>query len=148
MKKASIVWIVLVQWVLAFKWLHSGWGKWAAPGFMDNIGKALAGFADKNPCPWYANFLNSTIIPHADTFGNAIRTGELLVGVILALAGLLLLAKRRLSPAATWILVLAFFGAALMKLNFYLAAGWTSPSTWGVNLVMGLIHLILGLYYL
>lgn len=148
MKKASLIWLVLVQWVLAFEWLHSGWGKWAAPGFMDNIGKTLAGFGSKTPYTTYGSFLNETIVPNAETFGNLIRTGEIGVGLALALAGIILLVQKKLSPLATWLLVVAFLAGALMNLNFFLAAGWSSPSTWGVNLVMGLIHLILGLYYL
>jgi len=147
MKKASVIWLVLVQWVLAFEWLHSGWGKWSDPAFITNIGKTLTAFAAKNPSPWYTNFLNNTALPHAETFGNAIRTGELSVGIVLALMGLLLLAKKRLAPAGVWIMIIALFAAALMNLNFYLAAGWTSPSTSGINVVMGLIHIVLALYY-
>jgi hypothetical protein len=148
MKKASVIWLVFVQWVLAFEWLHSGWGKWSAPGFMDNIGKSLEGFAAKTPYTAYASFLKSSVVPNAELFGNTIRTGELAVGVALALGGILLLTQKRLPAVATWLLAIACFGGALMNLNFFLASGWSSPSTWGVNMVMGLALFILGVYYL
>lgn len=148
MKRASTIWIVLIQWVLAYEWLHSGWGKWAGPGFMNNIGKTLNGFITNNPNTAYASFLNNSALPNAELFGQIIRTSEIAVGIALVLGGVLLLAQKRLHPVATWLLVLALFGGALMNLNFYLASGWTSPSTWGVNVVMALAQLILGLYYL
>lgn len=148
MKKVSLIWLVLIQWVLAFEWLHSGWGKWASPGFIDNIGKSLEGFASKTPYTSYSTFLTGSIVPNAEMFGNLIRTGEIGVGLALALGGVILLVQKKISPLATWLLVIALFAGALMNLNFFLAAGWSSPSTWGVNLVMGLIHLILAFYYL
>lgn len=148
MRKISATWLVLIQWALAVEWLHSGWGKWSGPGFMGNIGKTFIGFTAKNPNGWYVSFLNSTATPHAIVFGNIIRSGELLIGIALVLGGVLLLAKKRLPAVAIWLLVVAFFGGALMNLNFYFAAGWTSPSTWGVNVVMCLAELILGLCYL
>lgn len=148
MKKVSLTWVVLVQWVLAYEWLHSGWGKFANPGFMTNIEKSLQGFTDKTSYSAYAGFLKSSVIPNADLFGNLIRSGEIAVGVALVIAGLILLAKKRLPETITWLLVFAFFGGALMNLNFFLAAGWSSPSTWGVNVVMGLIHFILGVCYM
>ena len=148
MKKASVVWIVLIQWALAIEWLHSGWGKWAESGFMANIGKTLGSFADKTPYAAYGNFVRDTVIPNAELFGNAIRSGEILVGAALVLGGIILLSKKSLPPIATWLVGIALIGGALMNLNFFLAAGSTSPSTWGVNVVMFLIQLVLAIYYL
>jgi hypothetical protein len=147
MKRTSIVWLILVQFVLAFEWLHSGWGKWSAPAFMDGIGATLMNFAAKTPYAWYADFLRSTAVPNAQLFGTLIRTGELAVGIALALGGLLLLAQKRVSPGIGWLLVAANLGGALMNLNFYLASGAMSPSGAGINLVMMLIHLVLAGFY-
>ncbi len=147
MKKVSVVWLVLIQWVLAFEWLHSGWSKWSGPGFIANIGKTLEGFAAKTPYAAYSDFLGSTAIPHAQLFGNIIRIGEMASGIAFALSGIILLSQKRLPEWATWILAIISFGAALMNLNFFLASGWSSPSTWGINVLMGLLHLILGIYY-
>ena len=148
MKRTSLVWLVLIQWVMAFEWLHSGWGKWTSAGFITNVGKTLDGFAVKTPYTAYGDFLRSTAVPNAEIFGNAIRSGEILVGLALLLGGLLLMCKRRIPVLASWILAIALFGGALMNLNFFLASGWSSPSTWGVNMIMGLIQLILGIFYL
>ena len=148
MKKISVLWLVLIQWALAVEWLHSGWGKWSQPGFMANIGKTLMGFADKTPYTSYGSFLRNTAVANAEMFGNAIRTGEILVGAALVLGGIMLLAKKSLPAPVTWLMVIALLGAAVMNFNFFFAAGWSSPSTWGVNLVMGLIQLILALYYI
>ena len=148
MKRVSVLWLVLIQFVLAFEWLHSGWGKWAEDGFISNIGKTLGGFADKTPYTAYGDFLRSTAIPNAELFGNFIRSGEILVGIALVLSGILFLYKKNLSQPVVWLIAIALLGGALMNLNFFLAAGFTSPSTWGVNMIMGFIHLILAIYYI
>ena len=148
MKKVSLVWLVLIQWILAFQWLHSAWGKWSSTGFITNIDKTLDGFAAKTPYTAYGDFLSSIAVPNAEAFGNTIRSGEVLVGLALFLGGVLLLFKKRVPSVATWFLVIALFGGALMNLNFFLASGWSSPSTWGINVVMGLTHLTLGIFYI
>ena len=147
MKRTSIIWLVLIQWALAFEWLHSGWSKWSGPGFITNIGKTLQGFATKTPYTSYGSFLQNSVIPHSELFGNIIRSGEILVGIALVLGGLLLLYRKNTHPFTIWLLVTALFAGALMNLNFFLASGWSSPSAWGVNIIMGFTHLILGLHY-
>lgn len=147
MKKTSIIWLTLIQFVLAYQWLHSGWGKWSAPGFINNIGSTLAGYATKTPHAWYADFLGTVVVPNAALFGNMIRTGELAVGIALLLGGLLLLKNKKLPTGLSWLLVVANLGGALMNLNFYLATGATSPSSAGINIVMCLTHLVLAGFY-
>lgn len=112
------------------------------------MGKTLEGFAAKTPYISYAGFLTSTAIPNATLFGNAIRTTELLAGIIFVFGGIILLAGKRIPSAASWVMAIACFAAALMNLNFFLAAGWTSPSTWGVNMIMTLVEIILGVFYI
>lgn len=147
MKRISVVWLVLVQFILGFEWLHASWGKWTEVGFMANITKTLTGFATQTTFPVYGDFLRSVAIPNAELFGNFIRTGEILVGVAFVLGGILLLAKKYLSTTTLWLVATAMLGGALMNLNFYLAAGASSPSTWGLNVIMGLIQLVLAIYY-
>jgi thiosulfate dehydrogenase (quinone) large subunit len=148
MKRISFLWVVLIQWVLAYEWLHSGWGKWSSPGFITNISKTLEGFAAKTPYTVYGDFLRGTAIPNAELFGNMIRGGEVLVGLALVIGGLLLLWKKRIPTYVSWIVAASLFGGALMNLNFFVAAGWSSPAVWGVNMVMGLINLILAILYI
>ena len=148
MKKTSVIWLVLIQFVLAYEWLHSGYGKWVEAGFMTNIGKTLNNFADKTPYTLYGDFLQGIAVPNSELFGNVIRTGEILVGITLIVGGILLFHKRYLPKPASWLIAITLLGGAFMNLNFFLAAGSTSPSTWGVNMVMGFIHLILAIYYI
>ncbi len=148
MKKVSIVWIILIQWVLAFEWLHSGWGKWIKPDFMAGISGTLSTFASKTPHLIYGNFLNTYIVPNALLFGQLIRLGEIVVGVVLVLSGLALILKKGLKNNLAILIGIVCFGSAFMNLNFFLASGWSSPSTWGINLVMMIIEIILGVFYI
>lgn len=148
MKKISVLWIILIQWALSIEWLHSGWGKWSDPGFINNIDKTLNGFAAKTPYISYGTFLRNSVIPNAHMFGNLIRSSEVLIGLAFLLSGLMLVNRKMLPQWASIAVVIAALGGALMNLNFFLASGWSSPSTWGVNLIMCLIQIVLGLFYL
>jgi hypothetical protein len=147
MKKESILWLVLIQWVMAFEWLHSAGGKWLNAGFISNIDKSLAGYADKTPYPQYAQFLTDYAVPNARVFGEMIRIGEYMVGIALVLGGLYFLTRGRIPVWAVWAIMAALLGGVLMNLNFFMAAGATSPSTWGVNVIMGLVQMILLVFY-
>jgi thiosulfate dehydrogenase [quinone] large subunit len=148
MKKASAVWLVLIQWVIALEWLHANWSKWSGPDFISNINLTLQGFAAKTSYSFYSSFLKSVAIPNAELFGNAIRLGELGVGLALIIGGVFLLKFNKLRMPYIGIIIAACFAGALMNLNFFLATSWTGPSAAGLNLVMGLIELILGIYYI
>lgn len=77
-----------------------------------------------------------------------VRISEVGVGIALTLGSIILIAKGKLNPIIVWVLALALFGAALMNLNFYLAAGFTSPAVSGINLVMGFIEISLSIFYI
>lgn len=135
----------LIQLVLAYEWLHSAWGKFTAPDFMANIDKTLGAFVAKTPHRWYGQFLSST---DASVFGNICRASELLIGLGL-IFGTAYLWQRLSGPKILrLVLPVALLGGALLNLNFYWAAGWSSPSTAGINVLMGLTQAILGGYYL
>ena len=133
---------------MAFEWLKSGLGKFTQPDFMNGVAKTMGMFAAKSPHRWYGDFLQSTVVPNAAYFGNLVRTTELLVGAVLVVAGFVWLKQRRMSFLMHTLLIVALAAGALLNLNFYLAAGFTSPSTEGINLVMGLTQLVLAGYYL
>lgn len=143
----NVGWLILVQWVIALQWLMSGWGKFTSTEFMDGFVKTVTVFAAKTPFGFYADFLKGTVLPNAELFANLVRTGELLVGVALAAFGIYYLTQKKLDYAYRLLLVVALFAGVLLNLNFYLAAGWSSPSTAGINVLMGLIQVILGVYY-
>lgn len=135
----------LIAAVIGLEWLRSGIEKLTAANFPAGMAKVLGGFASKNPMGWYHDFLTSSVIPNATAFGDLIEWAETLTGVALIVtAGVLLYRSRgRIATAAETIAGIALLGGALMSWNFWLAAGWMSDSTDGVNLVMGLSQLVL-----
>lgn len=147
--KGAFLWLVFIQWVIAFEWIKSSWGKFAEPDFMNNISKTLGAFSSPgNPNEWYASFVRERLLPNANLFGNVTRFSELLAGLALALGGAWLLTQRNLRKPVALVVLIALVGGALLNFNFYFAAGWTSPSAEGINLVMGLVQLVLAGYYL
>lgn len=147
-KQVSVVWLVLIQWVIAYEWLQSGWGKFASSGFMDGIEKTLQGFASKTNFGFYADFLNAFAVPNPALFGNVVRFSEMAAGLALAVGGLLVLKFNQLPKPVTIVLVAALYGGAILNANLYMAAGWSSPSTAGINIIMFLVQAILGTFYL
>jgi thiosulfate dehydrogenase [quinone] large subunit len=118
--------VLLIRLFLAFEWINSGTGKIqsilanSAPYF-GGLSKAFLGWAKTNPYPFMVDFLTGTAAPNASFWVTATAILEVLVGVSLLL-GLL----TRLGA----------LGGIVMNLVFYLAAGHTSPSTAGINLIM------------
>lgn len=135
----------LIAAVIGVEWLRSGIEKLVASDFPTTTGKVLAAFASRNPTGWYRDFLTSSVIPNATAFGYLIEWAETLTGVALIVtAGILLYRYRgRIATVAETVAGIALLGGALMSWNFWLAAGWMSESTDGVNLVMGLSQLVL-----
>ncbi len=72
--------------------------------------------------------------------------GEFLTGLSFTLGSLYLMFSKNPSKLAYLGFSLGCLGGVILNGTFWLAAGWTSPSTDGLNLVMFLIALI-GLVY-
>jgi len=119
--------VLLVRLFLAYEWINSGTGKVEsifgnATAYFDGMSKVFgAVWAKSNPYPFMVEFLTKTAAPNAATVVALIAVLEVLVGISL-LFGFL----TRLGALA---------GIVLNSI-FYLAAGHTSPSTAGINLVM------------
>lgn len=119
--------VLLVRLFLAFEWLTSGTGK--IQSMLTSPGSYLGAFPNifssvwtkGNPYPFMIDFLTNTAAPNASTLVTITAVCEVLVGLSL-LFGLLTRAGA--------------IGGIVMNLIFYLAAGHTSPSTAGINLVM------------
>jgi thiosulfate dehydrogenase [quinone] large subunit len=130
--RTAWVWLLFrlyVGWV----WLEAGWGKlWNPLWTGAESGTALTGFvngalaktsgAHPDVQGWYAFFLESVVLPHAQFFSLLIALGEVAVGV-----GLLL---------GVFTGIAAFFGS-FMSLNFLLAGSVS------VNPVMLILQLSL-----
>lgn len=143
--ESSLLWLVLIQWVIAFEWLKSGLGKFTDSEFMFDIPRTISVMIANTSYSWYADILKST---DARLWGNLTRFGEVFFGLVLAVGGWYALKRVTLPRGLTLLLVVALYGGAFMNLNFYFAAGWSSQAVVGVNLVMGLIQIVLGTYYL
>lgn len=144
MKKNPLFYFALLQLILGYEWLTAGWEKIMGGQFISGLPKNLESFASKNPHGWYKNFLLGFATDNATLFGYLVQWGEFLAGVgLIAGALVIILSKKELlTKIFLEISVAAGIGGALMNAFFYFAAGWTSPSTHGVNMIMFWAHLI------
>ena len=119
--------ILLVRLFLAYEWLNAGIGKiqgiqTGGSAYFDGFSKVFATvWAKSNPYPFMTDFLTSTVAPNAPTVVTTIAVLEVLVGVSLLLG--------MLAPVGA-------LGGMVMNAIYYLAAGHTSASTAGINLMM------------
>ncbi len=134
-----------VQVILAYEWLSSGWEKVRGGQLVPNIGKSLARFENGNPHEWYVRSMLDVAKTHPLAFGTLVQWGEVLTGIgLLAALVLYAFSKQQSSKnLARFIAVAALLGGAFMNLNFYFAAGWTSPSTGGLNALMFWVQVVL-----
>lgn len=127
-------------------WLKSSLGKFSSGDFVENLPATLERFASKNPHSFVVDFIKSVAVPNADFFGNLVLIGEFYVATSLALGALYLLFMKGSRSVMEVFLVVGLLGGAVMNVTFYLAAGWMSPSTESLNLLMLAVE-ILGLVY-
>lgn len=117
-------------------------GKFASGNFVSNLGVTLTKTAEKNPYPWFKQFLTSVAIPNSQIFGFLVLWGEILSAVaILAGAGMLLVSPKS-GRKASLILILGLLGGAFLNIIFWLGFGYASPSTDSLNLLMAVIEII------
>ncbi|MDO8498246.1 MAG: hypothetical protein Q7S44_00425 [bacterium] len=137
--------IILAEGLL---WFRSSLGKFPPEKFIGNLGGTLTRFADKNPYPWYKDFLQNTAIPNSQVFGFLTFWGEFLVALSLTLGSLYLLLKMGKSGVVKSLLVLGLLGGMFLNMTFWLASGWMSASTDSLNLFMFVVGLISLVYVL
>lgn len=130
-------------------WLKSATGKVSSGNFADTLGQTLTKFASNNPYPWFKSFLLTTAIPNSKAFGTLTMWGEMFVALSLTLGiAYLLLNANKTTPILKKFLILGLLGGMFLNAIFWLASGWTSPSTDSLNLLMfvtefvGLIYII------
>lgn len=111
-----------LRWAMAIEWLNSGYGKMTNPKYLSGFAATNANFAKNTSFGWYKDFLNGTVIPNATFWANLTMWGEVLVATALLL-GLLT--------------NVGLVGGFVLNLNFWLAAGYSGGSTFGVNVMMG-----------
>jgi len=122
--------------VIGGVWLRSGFEKMAEGKFVSSLGMVLNKFASENPNSAYKEFLLNTAVPNASFFGYAVMWGELFSGITLVGVTLYLLTQRHVNRRLGIIIGLGLIIGFILNLNFWLAAGWMSSSTDGLNLLM------------
>ena len=135
--------LLAIQVLIGYEWFMSGLTKVVRGGFPSGLAKIVRGgfpsglaaeLTDKSQgAPgWYRSFLDSSVIPNGAAFGYLIEIGELLIGIVLLVAGLIWLfggerRSRRVFASILGATLLASLGAILMNLNFHLANGSAHP---------------------
>jgi uncharacterized membrane protein YphA (DoxX/SURF4 family) len=127
-------WIALLRFVVGAWFLKAVWTKlalgWAggvvpyptvSSRFLAVHAKRVAEFAAGNPLPWYRDFLETTVLPHAALFATLQTYGEVAVGLGLALGCLTGLA--------------ALIGLVL-SVSYGLANQWMSFGQQGFHLLL------------
>lgn len=133
--------------VLGFVFLRSSYGKITGGEFVNNLGATLEKFAGKNPYPWFKSFLTDVAIPNSQLFGSLTMWGELLAGLSLFVFSAFLIINPKTNKLVYLGLATGLAGGMFLNGIFWLAAGYTSPSTDGLNLVMFLVEAV-GLAFL
>lgn len=92
--RSAAIWLIIRLYV-GYQWLKAGWGKVTADAWTgENAGAAVSGFVrgalakaeeGKDVAGWYANFLESFVLPNAKLFSFMVAYGEVLVGLGLIL---------------------------------------------------------------
>lgn len=126
----------------SFIWAKSSIEKILDQNFVNNISSTLSNFASENPYPFYKNFLESTAIQNSEIFGLLIIFGESFAALTMIFTALILLIKPYGSKFLAILLSSALFIASFLSLNFFLASGWISPSSYSLNLLMLFIQII------
>jgi uncharacterized membrane protein YphA (DoxX/SURF4 family) len=134
-----------LQAVLAYEWLHGGWDKISGGQFVLNIGKTLARFENGNPHEWYVGSVLRLAKDSPEVFGQLVQWGELMagIGLVATLFAYGFSRESKWKNVARYVAAFSLFGGAFMNANFYYAAGWTSPSTGGLNMLMFWVQVVL-----
>ncbi|MBI2485033.1 DUF2892 domain-containing protein [Candidatus Uhrbacteria bacterium] len=144
-EQIRLVTLAGIQIVLAYEWLVGGIGKLKEGAFVAGMPETLQRFAINNPSTWYRNFLEGWAVENATLLGNLVVWGEILAGTGLVVSAVVYIYAKRASwkTAAIVLAVVSLLVGACMNKNFYFAAGWLSPSTHGLNVIMFWVELLL-----
>lgn len=133
--------VIIVSLGIGWEWFNGGWGKISEGKFVEGLSKTLGFFASKNPNLWFKDFLTSFAVPNSLIVGNMVMFGELVAGLSLFAGVLFLFLKKgEFLKWSYYLLALGFGIGLVLNVMFWLAAGWTSPSTEGVNFVMAVVE--------
>ncbi len=128
---AALVTLLAVQIIIGWEWLASGITKVASGTFASGLASDLHE-KSRDAAGWYRSFLDGSIIPNAHTFGVLIEVGEITIGLVFILGGVLWLARwsqlsDRLRVSLLGAIMAAALAATFMAVNFHLASGGNHP---------------------
>lgn len=126
---------------LGYIFLRSGFTKVAEGKFIGSLGETLGKLASKNPYPFVKGFLEKIATPNSEIFGLLTISGELFAGIAMIYGATYLLFRDKSPKLVYSLLGAALLTGAFLNIVFWLAAGWTSPSTESLNLVMLVVQL-------
>jgi|SRR3989338_7257238 len=126
---------------LGLLWLRSSLAKFASGNFVSGLGTTLSKVVDKNPYPWYKQFLNTVAIPNSQIFGSLVLWGELLTALAIIFGSVMFFTSKA-GKFASLVLMAGLAGGFFLNIIFWLGFGYTSPSTDSLNLLMGVIEIV------
>lgn len=142
MNKSAARLLLIILLVIGLIWVKSSYGKITGGTFVSSLGTTLTKLVDKNPYPWFKDFLNTIVIPNSQFFGFLTFWGEFLTAVAITAGALILLLSPKMNKTGSLILALGLLGGAFLNIIFWLGLGYTSPSTDGLNLLMAIVEII------
>lgn len=85
-------WLAVLRIVVGLWFVKSIWSKWvllggvvpipvASPRWVESMSNIVAGYVEGHPLPWYAEFLEKTVLPNAEVFANLTAIGEVAIGL-------------------------------------------------------------------
>src|SRR5919197_2055336 len=132
--KVPQIWLAVLRIVVGAWFLKAVWTKltvelaWGvvpylavSPRFLGFQPKRVAEFANGNPVTWYKQFLEDTVLPHAQLFANLQAYGEVAVGIALLLG---------------FCVGLTALIGLFLTLNYGLATQWMSFGQQGFHLLL------------
>ena len=132
--KAPQIWLAVLRIVVGAWFLKAVWTKltvqfaWGvvpylavSPRFIGFQPKRVAEFAHGNPVDWYKQFLEGTVLPHAQLFANLQAYGEVAVGIALLLG---------------FCIGLTALIGLFLALNYGLATQWMSFGQQGFHVLL------------
>lgn len=140
MKNTKYIYLIFA--VIGYIFLKSGFEKIIGGKFVGGLGAILTKFAKDNPYPPVKAFLENIAIPNSTVFGLLTQWGEFLTGINLLVLSLWMVLSPKSGSRYSKLMVLGFGTGLFLNTTFWLSAGYTSPSTDSLNLVMGAVNLI------
>lgn len=142
MSKSSAKLLLVLFLSIGLLWAKSSYGKFASGNFVSTLGATLGKIVDKNPYPWFKEFLNFIAIPNSGLFGSMVMWGEFLAAVAIILGSLILLLNPKANPLIKLMVIAGLLGGVFLNIIFWLGFGYTSPSTDSLNVLMAVVQII------